>query len=111
MVTRLRKGGLVYRALSCGLLDSPVGRRARPVDASGRCEHLTLGGLSKRGHQVSEKEKRTPGAEPETLKIDVPFEEAVRRALAKPIPPGGVPDKPMRPRRSKGMRNAPEGHG
>jgi len=46
------------------------------------------------------------GADPERLVIDVPFEEAVRRALAKPIPPGGVPDKPKRPRRGKGEGRA-----
>jgi len=33
------------------------------------------------------------GVRPETLKIDLPWEEAVARALRKPIPPEGVPGR------------------
>ncbi|HEX8696490.1 MAG TPA: hypothetical protein VF746_28990 [Longimicrobium sp.] len=37
------------------------------------------------------REKKSPGAEPERLTIDLPFEEAVRRALQSPRPPAGYP--------------------
>jgi hypothetical protein len=56
---------------------------------------------------VSERETKSPGAEPERLKIDLPFEEAVRRAMQSPIPPGGVPERKKRKRRGKVDRGRP----
>jgi len=35
--------------------------------------------------------KRTPGPEPDRLKIEADWEEAMKRALAKPRPPEGWP--------------------
>jgi hypothetical protein len=37
-------------------------------------------------------------SEPATLKINMQFEEAVRRAMHAPIPPGGVPEREKRKR-------------
>jgi hypothetical protein len=45
-------------------------------------------------------ERRTPGANPDALKIDVSFEEAVRRLTTKPVPAEGVPRVKLRERRS-----------
>jgi hypothetical protein len=42
--------------------------------------------------------RKRPGAEPDRLKIDLPWEEAVRRAMHAPIPPGGVPEREKRKR-------------
>jgi len=41
-------------------------------------------------------ERRPPGAQPDTLKIDATFEEAVARAMRAAIPPGGIPERPKR---------------
>lgn len=49
---------------------------------------------------------RKPGSAPEHLKIDVPFEDAVRRVLQTPKPPEGWPEdvKRTRVRRGPGKR-------
>lgn len=39
---------------------------------------------------------RRTGPKPVTVKIELPWEEAVARALRKPIPPEGVPDREKR---------------
>ena len=39
---------------------------------------------------------RSPGPEPEHLSIPGDWGAAVRKALRKPIPPGGIPDRPKR---------------
>jgi len=51
-----------------------------------------------------QKRRSPPGPEPETVRIDLTFEEAVRKALQKPIPPGGIPERPTRPRRATKAR-------
>jgi hypothetical protein len=38
-------------------------------------------------------QRKRPSAEPDTLKIDLSFEEAVRRAMRATIPPRGIPDR------------------
>lgn len=38
------------------------------------------------------------GPVPDVLKIDVPFEAAVRWSVSTPIPPGGLPKPRIRPR-------------
>ena len=45
--------------------------------------------------------RKRPGAEPETLKIEGPWEDAVARALRAPSPPGGIPEKPSQGRTRK----------
>jgi hypothetical protein len=45
-----------------------------------------------------EENHKGPGPEPETLKIEGRWEEAVARALRAPIPPGGVPGREKRKR-------------
>jgi hypothetical protein len=49
--------------------------------------------------------RRPPGAEPDTLKIEGDWTEAVRRAMHAPIPPGGVPE---REKRKRGPNKAPK---
>jgi hypothetical protein len=44
--------------------------------------------------------KRGSGPEPERLKIELPWEQAVRRALNVPLPPGGVPER-VKPKRGR----------
>jgi hypothetical protein len=44
--------------------------------------------------------KKRPGTPEPVLKVDVPFEEAVRRLVQKPVPPEGVPDFRVRERTS-----------
>lgn len=39
---------------------------------------------------------RSPGPEPEHLSIPGDWEAAVRKAVRKPIPPGGIPERPKR---------------
>lgn len=46
------------------------------------------------------KMKRGSGPEPERLKIELPWEQAVRRALNVPLPPGGVPER-VKPKRGR----------
>ena len=47
-------------------------------------------------------DRKRSGPEPERLKIDLPWAQAVTRALNVPLPPGGVPErvKPKRGRRN-----------
>jgi hypothetical protein len=51
---------------------------------------------------LSDNEKTPLGPEPERLKIDLPWEQAVGRALNVPLPPGAVPERvaPKVPQRS-----------
>jgi hypothetical protein len=44
--------------------------------------------------------KKRPGTPEPVLKVDVPFEGAVRRLVQKPVPPEGVPDFRVRERTS-----------
>ena len=46
-------------------------------------------------------DRRKPGSDPERLKIEGTFEDAVRKALRKPKPPEGFPDFRQRQRRPK----------
>lgn len=50
------------------------------------------------------RDKRPPGAAPDVLKIDVPFEEAMRRLVTTPVPPEGLPDFRIRERERKRER-------
>lgn len=36
---------------------------------------------------------KRPGPESDSLKIDLPWEEAARRLVSAPVPPGGVPKR------------------
>lgn len=55
------------------------------------------------------KDRKKPGAESETLKLNTTFEDAVSRILRAPVPPGGVPDRePTRKRRGSPGKPAEE---
>lgn len=41
-----------------------------------------------------DKEPKPKGRPPERVKIDMPWEDAVKKALDKPKPPEGWPDQP-----------------
>lgn len=51
--------------------------------------------------------RRRPGPESESLKINLPWEEAVRRAMAVRVPPGGIPERVTQKRE----RAKPKRHG
>lgn len=50
--------------------------------------------------EKAEPSPKTRGAAPDVLKIDVPFEEAIRRLVPTPVPPEGLPAPRIRERRS-----------
>jgi hypothetical protein len=50
--------------------------------------------------EKSEANPKRPGAAPDVLKINVPFEEAIRRLVTRPVPPEGLPEPRLRERRS-----------
>lgn len=41
---------------------------------------------------------KQPGPEPDRLKIDGDWESAAGKAVTKPVPPGGVPDRDKPPK-------------
>jgi len=48
------------------------------------------------------KEPKRTGPKPETVKINTPWEKAVRDALTRKRPPGGWPDQPKpKPKKEK----------
>jgi len=46
--------------------------------------------------QTAKPEKRQPGRKPERVKLAGDFGDAIERALKKPKPSGGWPDRPMK---------------
>ncbi|MEZ6234938.1 MAG: hypothetical protein R3B68_12170 [Phycisphaerales bacterium] len=55
---------------------------------------------------------RTPGPDPERLKINIDWDKAAEKAVTKPVPPGGVPDRdkpPMPQRKKKPSGEKPKG--
>jgi len=47
---------------------------------------------------------RKPGKEPERVKIPGSWEDAATRMIRTPVPQGGIPERPTRPRRGKDGR-------
>lgn len=53
--------------------------------------------------------KTTPGPDPERLKIDGDWDAAAGKAVNKPIPASGAPDRETRPRTKKPLGKKPKG--
>lgn len=58
------------------------------------------------GRSRRDGEQSPTGPKPDSLKIDLPWEEAVRRAMSVPVPPGGVPARETQKRK---RRTEPKG--
>lgn len=60
---------------------------------------------------MSEEKPPKTGPDPDRLKLDTDWEDAMGDAMSKPVPEEGVPDQPgkgTRPRKKKGSGEKPE---
>ena len=86
----------------------PAQQNSEAVRVDVRLKHLPWpllclrwGCKSKRGSQMPDREAPRPGPEPERLKIDGNWKDAIGRALKKERPEGGWPKSPTKKRAKK----------